>query len=178
MRIIGCDLHARQQTLAMLDSTTGEVVKATLKHKGNMVREFYGKLPQPVRVGIEASGPMQWFVNLMEELGIECLEGHPAEIRAADHENKNMIGEMRTYSCHYWQKSAFRRSGYLRKNCWTCGPCCDTAISGWACGSKYKMRCRPLPGEWSPTRFLTVDASRPTGDRVFAVVAACRLSAE
>jgi hypothetical protein len=29
MRIIGCDLHARQQTLAMLDSTTGEVMKAT-----------------------------------------------------------------------------------------------------------------------------------------------------
>jgi hypothetical protein len=30
MRIIGCDLHARQQTLAMLDSTTGEV-KTTLR---------------------------------------------------------------------------------------------------------------------------------------------------
>jgi len=23
---------------------------------------------------------MQWFVNLMEELGIECLVGHPAEL--------------------------------------------------------------------------------------------------
>ena len=32
MKIIGCDLHARQQTLAMLDTTTGEVVKVTLKH--------------------------------------------------------------------------------------------------------------------------------------------------
>jgi hypothetical protein len=30
MRIIGCDLHARQQTLAMLDTTTGEVVSAAL----------------------------------------------------------------------------------------------------------------------------------------------------
>jgi transposase len=27
---------------------------------------------------------MQWFVNLMEELGIECRVGHPAEIRAAE----------------------------------------------------------------------------------------------
>ena len=35
MRIIGCDLHARQQTLAMLDTTTGEVVNMTLKHEGN-----------------------------------------------------------------------------------------------------------------------------------------------
>jgi hypothetical protein len=32
MRIIGCGLHARQQTLAMLDTTTGEVVKTTLQH--------------------------------------------------------------------------------------------------------------------------------------------------
>jgi hypothetical protein len=35
MRIIGCDLHARQQTLAMLDTVTGEVVKTTLQHEGN-----------------------------------------------------------------------------------------------------------------------------------------------
>jgi transposase len=72
MRIIGCDLHARQQTLAMLDSAMGEVVKVALKHEGNIVREFYTNLPRPMRVGIEATGSMQWFVNLMEELGIEC----------------------------------------------------------------------------------------------------------
>jgi len=45
-----------------------------------MVREFYGNLLRPARVGIEATGSMQWFVNLMEELGIECLVGHPATI--------------------------------------------------------------------------------------------------
>jgi len=84
MRIIGCDLHARQQTVAMLDTTTGEVVKMTLKHEGNHVREFYSQLPHPVRVGIEATGSMQWFLNLIEELGIECQVGHPAEIRAAE----------------------------------------------------------------------------------------------
>jgi len=27
---------------------------------------------------------MQWFLNLMEELGIECRVGHPATIRAAE----------------------------------------------------------------------------------------------
>jgi len=84
MRIIGCDLHARQQTLAMLDTNTGEVVNRVLQHEGNNVREFYSNLAKPVRVGIEATGSMQWFVNLMEELGIECLVGHPAEIRAAE----------------------------------------------------------------------------------------------
>ena len=53
-------------------------------HEGDNVREFYSSLPRPVRVGIEATGSMQWFLNLMEELGIECLVGHPAQIRAAE----------------------------------------------------------------------------------------------
>lgn len=56
MRIIGCDLHARQQTLAMLDTETGEIVNLTLEHEDNCVREFYSKLPWPVLVGIEATG--------------------------------------------------------------------------------------------------------------------------
>ena len=50
MKIIGCDLHARQQTLAMLDAATGEVVKRTLKREGSSVREFYSSLTRPVRV--------------------------------------------------------------------------------------------------------------------------------
>jgi transposase len=84
MRIIGCDLHARQQTLAMLDTETGEVVNQTLAHEGESVREFYSELPGPVRVGIEATGSMKWFLKLMEELGIDCEVGHPATIRAAE----------------------------------------------------------------------------------------------
>jgi len=83
MRIIGCDLHARQQSLAMLETATGEMVNLTLKHEGNEVREFYSQLPRPVLVGIEATGSMHWFLNLMDELGIECRVGHPATIRAA-----------------------------------------------------------------------------------------------
>jgi transposase len=77
------EVHARQQTLAMLDRETGEVVNLTLMHEGNQVREFYSQLPRPVLVGIEATGSMHWFLNLMEELGIECRVGHPATIRAA-----------------------------------------------------------------------------------------------
>ena len=35
-------------------------------------------------VGIEATEAMQWFLQLMEELEIECRVGHPAKIRAAE----------------------------------------------------------------------------------------------
>ena len=84
MRIIGCDLHARQQTIAMLDSDTGELEEKILDHEGDTVREFYSALPGPILVGIEATGSMQWFLELMEELGIECRVGHPAKIRKAE----------------------------------------------------------------------------------------------
>ena len=83
MEIIGVDLHARQQTIAMLDTDTGEVVEKTLEHESK-VREFYAALPGPVLVGIEATGSMQWFLKLMEELGIDCRVGHPAKIRKAE----------------------------------------------------------------------------------------------
>lgn len=84
MRIIGVDFHVRQQTIAMFDTETKELVKKTLKHEGEEVREFYSALPRPVQVGIEATGSMYWFLELMEELGIDRQVGHPAAIRAAE----------------------------------------------------------------------------------------------
>jgi transposase len=84
MQIIGCDLHARQQTLAMLDTATGTVTEKTLTHSGSEAREFYSTLPGPVRVAIEATGTIQWFLSLMEELGIDCQVGDPAKSRAAE----------------------------------------------------------------------------------------------
>jgi len=68
----------------MLDTITGEVVNRTLMHEGQEVREFYSALPQPVLVGIEAIGPMQWFLNLLQQLGVECQIGDAAKIRAAE----------------------------------------------------------------------------------------------
>ena len=44
MQIIGVDLHTRQQTIAMLDTETGEVTEKELKHEGETVREFYAAL--------------------------------------------------------------------------------------------------------------------------------------
>jgi len=46
MRIIGCDLHARQQAVAMLDTETGEAV--------NLMLRFFSQLPLRV---LEASKP-------------------------------------------------------------------------------------------------------------------------
>ena len=81
MKIIGCDLHARQQTIAMLDTDTGEWSRRHSSMMATKCGSFTPHLPGPVLVGIEATGSMQWFLELMEELGIECRVGHPAKIR-------------------------------------------------------------------------------------------------
>ena len=63
MKIIGCDLHASRQTIARLDPDTGRLLRKTLKHEGDTVREFYAGLPEPVVVGLEATGSMGWFLQ-------------------------------------------------------------------------------------------------------------------
>jgi transposase len=68
----------------MLDPETGELVEKTLQPEGEAVREFYSALPQPVLVKIEATRSMYWFLELLEEQGIEHQVGHPTEIRAAE----------------------------------------------------------------------------------------------
>ncbi|HKD02638.1 MAG TPA: hypothetical protein VKB77_09430 [Terriglobales bacterium] len=60
----------------------------TLAHEGNVVREFYGALEGRVVVGREGIGAMQWFLELLEELGIEYRVGHPAKNRARETRKK------------------------------------------------------------------------------------------
>ena len=67
----------------------------TLEHQGETVREFYSALRGPILVGIEATGSMQWFLEMMEELEIECRVGHPEKSAKQKHANKSMIGGMR-----------------------------------------------------------------------------------
>jgi hypothetical protein len=84
------DLHARQQTISMLDTATGEIVGRTLEHAGDAVQEFYAGLEGPILAGIEATGSMQWFLQLMEELEIECQVGHPRRFELQNRENRSM----------------------------------------------------------------------------------------
>ena len=179
MRIVGCDLHARQQMLAMLDTTTGVVVNTTLKHEGSMVREFYANLPRPARVGLEATGSMQWFVSLMEELRIKCLVGHPAEIRAAEPRKQkrdrrdadlllSLLFEGRFPAIWLPTKELLDLRALLRHR----HPWVGLRVKIRGCTAGHGI------GAWPPTRFLSVEASRPTRDRVFTLSPHCCLSAE
>lgn len=88
MLIIGCDFHTRYQQIAMAREETGELlVERRLDHESGEAQAFYRSLQnssEPVRVGIEATGPVHWFVRLLAELGHELWIGDSAKIRAAE----------------------------------------------------------------------------------------------
>jgi transposase len=82
MTLVGCDLHSRRQQVAVLDTTTGEVLEEELAHDGDAVERFYRALRPPVTIGIETTGYTQWFHTLMHRLGHTVLVGEAAKIRA------------------------------------------------------------------------------------------------
>jgi transposase len=84
MKIIGCDFHTRYQQIAMMDESTGELVEWRLDHESGEAHAFYRDLQGPVRVGIEATGPIRWFERLLTELGHELGIGDSAKIRASE----------------------------------------------------------------------------------------------
>src|SRR5258707_620214 len=110
MRLVGCDLHASQQSIAMLDRDTGEIVEKTLTHEGGAVRAFYAAIRPPVIVGIEATGSMGWFLRLMEELAIECRVDIPRRFGRRKRAGRNTIAAMPRCCCSCWRRIGFRRS--------------------------------------------------------------------
>jgi transposase len=85
MLIIGCDFHTRYQQIAMAREETGELlIERRLDHANGEAHAFYRSLREPVRVGIEATGPIHWFERLLVELGHELWIGDSAKIRASE----------------------------------------------------------------------------------------------
>ncbi len=85
MLIIGCDFHTRYQQIAMAEETTGELLlERRLDHESGEAQAFYRNFHGPVRVGIEATGPLHWFERLLTELGHELWIGDSAKIRPSE----------------------------------------------------------------------------------------------
>jgi transposase len=85
MLIIGCDFHTRYQQIAMAEDSTGELLaERRLDHESGEAEAFYRSLPPPVRVGIEATGPIHWFERLLSDLNHELWIGDSARIRASE----------------------------------------------------------------------------------------------
>jgi transposase len=83
MMIIGCDFHPRFQQIAFVDTETGEYGERRLSHREEAEGFYRGLAGRAVRVGVEASGGMDWFRQLLAELGHELLLGNASAIGAA-----------------------------------------------------------------------------------------------
>ena len=66
-----------------MDEATGELTERRLDHESGEAQAFYRK-QGPVRVGIEATGPVRWFERLLGELGHELWIGDAAKICASE----------------------------------------------------------------------------------------------
>ena len=49
-------LHTRDQSIAVVDTETGETRELRLRHDGDEVERSYSRLARPVTVGIESTG--------------------------------------------------------------------------------------------------------------------------
>src|ERR1700677_4603401 len=84
MLIIGVDYHPSDQSIALVDTETGEYAERQLNHREGEAEKFYrepARRGASVRVGMEATGYSRWFERLLTELGIELWIGDAAEIK-------------------------------------------------------------------------------------------------
>ncbi len=84
MVLIGCDFHPSWQQVSWLNRETGEAGDQKLGHEPGAVKKFYQQFPVGSRIGMEATGNCQWFMELVSGLGHEVWVGDAAKIRASD----------------------------------------------------------------------------------------------
>ena len=94
MTLVGCNLHSRKQ-LAVLDTTTGDVVEQELAHGGDAVERLYCALPPPVTIGIETMTASR-----------QCGSAIPVRETSAPSWPTASI----SFECARWSRMACRRS--------------------------------------------------------------------
>src|SRR5260370_29070745 len=82
MVLIGCDFHPSWQQVSWMNRETGEAGDQKLVHEPGAVEKFYRQFPAGARIGMEATGNCQWFVELVTGLGHRVLGGDAAGIVA------------------------------------------------------------------------------------------------
>ncbi len=82
MLIIGCDYHPSFQQIAWLNTETKESGSGRLQHNAEAEAFYRGLQGRAVRVGMESTGGIGWFRQLLSECGHELLRAHAAEVRA------------------------------------------------------------------------------------------------
>ncbi len=83
MIIVGGDFHPSWEQVAWLDTESGETAEQKLVHSEGEAERFYGQLPAPALIGLEATGNCHWLQDRLAEMGHEVWIGDAAQIRAS-----------------------------------------------------------------------------------------------
>ena len=110
MKIVGCDLHAKQQTIAMVDTETGEFSEKTLAHEGSKVREFYAALKVRWWWVSKPPEPCSGFCNCWKSWRSSAGWGIRLRFGPKKHGSRSTIGELRGWSSSCSWKIASRPS--------------------------------------------------------------------
>lgn len=81
MVTVGVDLHKRVSQIAVL-TPAGEIVQHRLDNDAEKIAQFFGQIPAPASVAIEASGTWWWLADLLEQLGHHPVLSNPKQTKA------------------------------------------------------------------------------------------------
>src|SRR5712664_2672156 len=146
MIIIGCDFHTRYQQIAMADDETGELLlERRLDHESGEAQAFYRGLQGPVRVGIEATGPIHWFERCSRNSATNYGSATPrrfAPVKCASRRPTSATPGSFSICC--W-RNAFRKSGFPRPPNATFASYSGTVINWCACVRCWATNCTFWP---------------------------------
>lgn len=81
LHYLGVDFHPYQQTIAFVDKE-GQIKTRRFHHSDKVsLRKFYQQFPKATIVGVEATGSLYWFEQMLFELNLELKIGNPRKVR-------------------------------------------------------------------------------------------------
>ena len=82
MLYLGVDLHKRSCSVTVLDADGQVKQQWKLGTDRTTLLEYFRKIPQPAKVAVEATFNWDYFLDLLEPLGLELHLVHPWKTRA------------------------------------------------------------------------------------------------
>ena len=82
LHYIGVDFHPYEQTVAYMSAEDGEIKYRQLRHSDKKgIAEFYRQFGNKTEIGVEATGSLYWFEELLKKEGLSLKIGNPQKIR-------------------------------------------------------------------------------------------------
>lgn len=82
MLYLGVDIHKKKCWVTVLDEGGQELEQRQLSMDAAALREYFGQIPKPAKLAVEATFNWYYFLNVIEPLGLELHLVHPQKTKA------------------------------------------------------------------------------------------------